>query len=227
MKEGFTEAKNRVAEVLKKLGRATVSQLALELELTEMAVRQHLLVMEESGLVRQEPLAPSGRGRPAKTWRLTAAGHRLFPDHHRDLTLSLIDAMRRSLGEEAVDRVLEARAKEQLSEYRQEIEPASMAAEERLRVLAELRTREGYMAEVVEEEDGFLLIEHHCPICEAAKVCQGLCRGELNVFRRALGRDLRVERVRHLMQGGDRCIYRITPRRSGSRSASAKKVEQR
>ncbi len=71
-------------------------------------------------------------------------------------------------------------------------------------------TAEGYMAEVVQEKPGrYLLIEHHCPICDAAKCCQGLCRAELDVFRKTLGRGVTIERIEHLLSEGDRCVYRI------------------
>ena len=56
-----------------------------------------------------------------------------------------------------------------------------------MRALAERRSTEGYLAEVVTDDDDLILIEHHCPICTAATSCQGLCRSELEVFRAALG----------------------------------------
>ena len=78
--------------------------------------------------------------------------------------------------------------------------------------LARLRTVEGYMADArpLEDDDGYLLVEHHCPICDAAATCQGLCRGELELFRAALGDDVEVERTQHLMAGDQRCSYRVT-----------------
>ena len=63
------------------------------------------------------------------------------------------------------------------------------------------------------QRDGsWTLVENHCPICAAAEVCQGLCAGELELFRRVLG--ARVERTEHLLDGARRCVYRITPSRS-------------
>jgi len=80
--------------------------------------------------------------------------------------------------------------------------------------LAELRTLEGYEAEVVADDDGsLLLVEHHCPVCDAAAACQGLCRGELATFRAALGDGVDVEREQHLLSGDSRCVYRIRTRR--------------
>jgi predicted ArsR family transcriptional regulator len=48
-------------------------------------------------------------------------------------------------------------------------------------------------------------------VCDAANACQGLCRTELELFREALGDDVTVERVQHLLAGDQRCAYRITP----------------
>jgi predicted ArsR family transcriptional regulator len=79
-----------------------------------------------------------------------------------------------------------------------------------------MRSEEGYLAESKSEKDGsFLLIENHCPICAAAKTCQGFCRSELDIFR-ALMPDCAVERVDHLLAGARRCAYRIVPQRESA-----------
>jgi len=53
-------------------------------------------------------------------------------------------------------------------------------------------------------------VENHCPICAAARLCTGLCREELNLFRKVLGRDVRIERISHILAGANRCAYRVT-----------------
>ena len=69
------------------------------------------------------------------------------------------------------------------------------------------------MAEVAPAPGGgYLLSENHCPICVAAKACQGLCRSELALFRAALGPGVEVERQEHILAGARRCAYRIRPR---------------
>jgi predicted ArsR family transcriptional regulator len=79
-----------------------------------------------------------------------------------------------------------------------------------------MRDAEGYMAEAQLPPDNggggdgsVLLVENHCPICAAARACQNFCRAELDVFRRVLGPDVRVERVEHQLAGARRCAYRI------------------
>jgi predicted ArsR family transcriptional regulator len=80
-----------------------------------------------------------------------------------------------------------------------------------VRRLADQRSAEGYVAEVVAEGDDLVLIEHHCPICTAATSCDSLCRSELEVFRRALGDGVVVRREQHVLAGDQRCAYRISP----------------
>jgi predicted ArsR family transcriptional regulator len=93
--------------------------------------------------------------------------------------------------------------------YRRALEPCS-GLEDRVRTVARLRTEEGYMAEFGAEPDGsFLLIENHCPICAAAKTCQGFCRSELELFRAAFGAGTSVTRQEHLLSDGRRCVYRV------------------
>lgn len=207
----------RVAEVLKRRGPATPADVADELQLTAVAVRQHLARLETLGLARSEARAPTGRGRPSQTWRLTPEAMRLFPDRHGELTVGLLDAMRSALGESGLEAVLRERADAQVAQYAAGMPASSRGVRARIDQLARQRTKEGYMAEVRREGVGsWLLIEHHCPICEAASTCVGLCRTELDVFRRALGPAVEVERIAHLLADDDRCVYRI--RRAAARA---------
>ncbi len=174
-----------------------------------MAVRQHLYGLREEGLV-SHTREPRPVGRPAKAWRLTAQADAFFPDGHADLTLGLIGAMKKAFGADGLDRLLAVRAAEQIETYGARI-GAGQPLERRLAALARIRSEEGYMAAVETEAPGrYLLVENHCPICAAARACQGLCATELQVFRAALGEDVDVERVDHILAGARRCAYRIT-----------------
>lgn len=81
---------------------------------------------------------------------------------------------------------------------------------EKLDKLSEIRTVEGYMAEVKDQGDGsFLFIEKHCPICQAAAASTGLCKNELHVFNTILGEHVLVERVEYIWAGGRNCVYSV------------------
>jgi len=118
--------------------------------------------------------------------------------------------MRREFGEKGLAKIVAARAEEQIERYATCVPGAKASLQSRVDALAEQRTSEGYMAEVVcVEAERYLLIEHHCPICPAARICTGLCAAELEVFRRVLGPDVSIERTAHVLAGEARCAYLI------------------
>jgi predicted ArsR family transcriptional regulator len=195
---------------LKKRGQARADDLAEVLGVTSMAVRQHLYQLRDEGAVAC-CTTPGGRGRPAKHWELTEKSDVYFQGAHRDLSLDLIASMRTLFGEEGLDKLVSHRTAQQQARY-EAAAAGKTGLRDRLASLAGERTREGYMAEVTEGEDGaLLLLENHCPICEAAKACSGLCSKELALFK-SLFRDAEVERVEHVLKGGRRCAYRVTPK---------------
>lgn len=207
-------AQRRVVDHLKRSGPVTTGALAAALDVTPQAVRVPLAELEERGLVVAEPATTGARGRPPLVWTLTPLAIDLFPDRHGDLTVELIDALRRALGDDGLDAVLAARDEAHLGALRDAMTAAS-TTRERVEILAAQRSAQGYMAEVRADGDDLLLVEHHCPICAAATVCQGLCRNELTLFQEAIGDGAEVERTAHLLSGDDRCVYRIRTR-SGS-----------
>lgn len=209
--QSVTPAKQKLLDHLKRHGAATPAELAEHFGHTEVAMRQHLQVLSREGWVMDQKRKQPGRGRPAMEWTLTERSMSLFPDRHGELTAQLIQGMRQALGEEGLKRVLNLRSDQQTQEYRRRMGNAE-TLRERAEKLAELRTAEGYMAEVRQDNDDLLLIEHHCPVCTAARECSGLCSQELEVFKRSLGDDVDVRRSRHLLQGDDRCVYRLRPR---------------
>jgi len=201
-------AKRRIIERLKRAESATAPELAAEFGLTDTAIRQHLEALEHAELVERVEAPSSRRGRPPVHWRLAPAASSMFADRHGDLSVELIDSIRSALGDEALAQVVRARAGRQLVVYRSALKGASSVAE-KVQRLAQLRSAEGYLAEAVKSGDEVTLVEHHCPIREAADSCAGLCNAELDLFQRALGNDVIVAREQHVLDGGQRCAYSV------------------
>ena len=198
----------RVLMVLKMHGPQSAASVGQHLGTTGEAARQQLARLAEEGLVVATSQA-SGVGRPTQNWALTAAAQARFPDTHAALTVQLLDIVRNTLGDEALNSIIATREADTSAAY-----AAAMVGRPALRdkvaALAGLRSQEGYMAQWQEEPDGsLLLLENHCPICAAATACQGFCRSELDVFRAVLGPDVSVTRAEHIVSGGRRCSYAI------------------
>lgn len=199
----------RLLFLLKTDGPNTTAVLAQKLKITAEAARQQIVRLQEQGLVEATPQI-RGRGRPLQLWNLTAKANARFPDSHPALTAQLIETIRSALGERALERVIAARGEELVRNYTFALQDVPELPG-RIKRLVSLRNAEGYMAECRKEKGGYLLIEHHCPICAASGVCLKLCRSELELFSRVLGPSVSVERQEHIVHGSRRCVYRIRP----------------
>ncbi|HEY9662346.1 MAG TPA: HTH domain-containing protein [Allocoleopsis sp.] len=216
--------KDQILWLLKMQGAQTATSLAEQLQVSPMAIRQHLQSLKAAQWVTyQEERRPLGR--PVKLWQLTARSTPRFPDSHADLLADVLRSIESVFGTAGIDQLMNDRSQRQIQSYRAKI--AELVGSEfggstnwqqqnwqqQVQAIASLRTQEGYMAEVIEQPDhALLLVENHCPICTAAQTCQKFCTTELEVFRSLLGSTVAVERVEHLLQGDRRCAYRITQR---------------
>ncbi|MHA7773687.1 helix-turn-helix transcriptional regulator [Roseibium sp. M-1] len=202
--------RTRLLNALKSSGPQTAADLARDLNVTSVAVRQHLDGLLQDDLVAFEDLKGSV-GRPKRVWDLTPVGHQQFPDNHSNLVLGLLNGLGDIFGAEGLEKLIAHREAQSRKSYSEAVgKVADLPA--KLEVLADLRNREGYMADVTKDGNGYLLIENHCSICAAATACQGFCRSELNLFKDVLGPDVSVERTEHQLSGGRRCVYRIEQR---------------
>lgn len=200
----------RILRFLKFRGPQSTDSVARHLGITLPGARKHLQSLIQANLVAYSD--ETGQvGRPKRTWQLTAQAEKRFPDSHSALTLEMIDAIRSVFGESGLDRLIAKRESETQARYRSALAGLGDIAR-KVAKLAELRSEEGYMADWRALPDGsYLLAENHCPICAAARICQGFCRSELTVFRAALGPDVVVQRAEHILEGARRCAYVIAP----------------
>jgi len=203
----------KIVKLLKEKGALTAKTLAIELGLTTMGIRQHVQALEESGEVvfKDEKAA---RGRPTRYWSLTEKSNSHFADKHDELTVQMIDSVIAVFGDNGLDKLIEHRESVSMANYRLALADR-FGIKEKLHALAKIRSDEGYMA-VVEEEDGdtgkiFWLLENHCPICAAASKCLNFCRSELNMFQTLMSEVATVSREEHIVEGARRCAYKVLP----------------
>jgi predicted ArsR family transcriptional regulator len=204
----ISSSEGRILRFLKSRGAQTTPAVARHLKITLPGARKHLSALLAAKLVSFVDEAGSV-GRPKRSWQLTALAEKRFPDSHAALTMEMIGAARQVFGEDGLDRLIGWRESETERRYGAALSALGDVGK-KVAKLAELRSEEGYMADWRVLADGsYLLAENHCPICAAARLCQGLCRSELALFRSALGPSVTVERAEHILTGARRCAYRI------------------
>jgi len=196
-------------ELLKRAGETDVASLASQLGISGVAVRQHLAALERDGKVTQRSVRRPV-GRPAKLYRLTEAANHAFPQASAKVALDLLARLERLRGPEAVEKLLQARLRDLLKRYQEQLKGARSWSK-KLKILAEIRESEGYLcnsepAPAAEAKGGLRLVEHHCPTSDLARQHPEVCDYELELFRRVLGEpDLR--RIDHIGSGGHACVY--------------------
>jgi predicted ArsR family transcriptional regulator len=203
------KVKDQILHLLKMQGAQTATAIAAQVQVSPMAIRQHLQSLQaERWVTYQEERRPLGR--PVKLWELTIQAGDRFPNSHADLMVDLLKSVESVFGDAGLNQLVAERSQRQVQTYQAKVAKTG-TWQQRVWAIAHLRTQEGYMAEVIELPKGdLLLVENHCPIYAAAQTCQKLCGAELEVFRAVLGAEVTVERVEHILAGDRRCAYRVS-----------------
>ncbi len=204
------QTRKAIMDILKTEGAQDSQALARRLGVTAMAVRQHLYAMQDEKLIGYTEV-PRPKGRPAKFWELTPAANKFFPDGNSELLVDMIGLIDDVLGQDALSNLVMQRSQNQFADYQKQV-AIHESLEGKLDALAQIRTEEGYMAEIQPQADGtFWLIENHCPICAAAQVCQKFCFAEQALFQKLLGPEIKIQRLEYMLEGERRCLYEINP----------------
>ena len=207
---GFRGVRVELLVALKKAQPLTAHELGEQFGLTANALRRHLKVLEEDGLV-QFAREVRGVGAPVYSFSLTTAGEALFPRRYMSVLATALDALLAARGPEAVTTVLET----EWDRLAEEAEPVvnALPVSERMALVAELLTAKGYMAEAIEvtlDEDTRIttLRIHNCALGEIAERFPEACAVESRFLERVLGGPL--VRGAHRRDGCGRCEYDVS-----------------
>src|ERR1041384_2378890 len=103
-KRFFSSTRGRLVTLLRGT-RKTVNELALDLELTDNAVRAHLLSLERDGLIKQSGIQ-RGTRKPHFAYELTDEAEHLFPKAYDAVVNHLIGALKGRISPKALEEVM-------------------------------------------------------------------------------------------------------------------------
>jgi len=190
--------------MLKSNGSLTVGEISKELGITEMGVRRHLNTLERDGMIKAS-LVRQSMGRPTNIYSLTDKAEDQFPKAYRQLALDLLDVVVDLDGEKKVKEIFDHREEYLRVRYQPMISGESL--KEKVESLLDVQNDKGYMAEIDENDEGFLIREFNCPIAEIAKKYPEACEGERKLFENLLGVD--VINMQCMGRGDRVCAYQI------------------
>ena len=206
--------RDRVCRELLELGPVSAATLAGRLTLTPAAVRRHLDVLLEQGLVAvrdARPAAHRGRGRPARLFVLTDAGHAAMATGYDDLAAQALRYLAEVAGPDAVRRFAAGRLADLEARYRPVVEAAGPDPQRRAEALAVALSGDGYAASTRAPGPaggaGTQLCQGHCPVQHVARQFPQLCEAETDTFSRLLG--VHVQRLATLAHGEHVCTTHV------------------
>ena len=202
--------RDRVSQLLMDRGSATAAELGAELGLSPAAIRKHLDAMLADGLVEAREArtpGPRGRGRPAKTFTLTAAARENFPHFYDGIATAALRWIADNGGPEAVSAFAAAQVSALEERCRAAIREAGDDPIARAEALAEALTAEGYAANATAIATGGQLCQNHCPVAHVAAEFPQLCDAETAVISRLIGTH--VQRLATIAHGDGVCTTHI------------------
>jgi predicted ArsR family transcriptional regulator len=202
--------RDRVTQLLLERGAATAAELGADLGLSPAAIRKHLDAMLADGLVEareQRVRGPRGRGRPAKTFVLTASARETLPHHYDGLAGAALRWIARAGGPAAVSAFAAAQVSSLEDRCRAAMAEAGDHPLARAEALAGVLTAEGYAATATTIATGGQLCQHHCPVAHVAAEFPQLCDAETEVISRLVGTH--VQRLATIAHGDGVCTTHI------------------
>jgi predicted ArsR family transcriptional regulator len=204
--------RQRVARSILEHGPSTATELAERLGLTAAAVRRHLDVLLERGLLagrERRTYGARGRGRPAKAFALTDAGRADFYSAYDQLAIDALDALIQAAGPDAVS----ALARRRLASVEQRFQQLNAGIVDggpvltSTEALAQALTADGYVASIRPAGAGEQLCQHHCPVAHVAEQFPQICEAETELFSRLLG--VHVQRLATIAHGDGVCTTHV------------------
>ena len=211
-----TRTWDRVQELLAEDGPLTAADLASRLGLTPAAVRRHLDLLAEQGAIEERELATAGgrgRGRPARAYVLSEAGHAGMSSDYADVATSALRFLAEHAGADAVGEFARERGAQLERRYATQLPSTGGDVRARAEALASVLSADGFAASIRPAGAGLPmaglpvagvhLCQGHCPVLHVAAEFPVFCDVETEAFSRLLGVD--VERRTTLVRGEHVC----------------------
>ena len=134
-----SRTRDRVLQVISERGPIAAGALAEGLGLTAAAVRRHLDNLVELGLIesREAAVGHRGRGRPARAYVVSEAGHQALESDYDHLATEALRFLADEAGDDAVTRFVQRRIKALEERYAAELAEAGQDPQARTAALVQ------------------------------------------------------------------------------------------
>jgi predicted ArsR family transcriptional regulator len=181
----------------------TVNELAEELELTDNAVRAHLLSLERDGLIRQSGVQ-RGTRKPHFAYELTTEAETLFPKAYDALLNQLIAVLKTRLTPKALKAVLQEVGRSLAGNQTSHTERGDLEtrAEKALAALEAI----GGAARIEKDGERLFIKSGNCPLAAAVVEHPEVCQLAESLLSEIVGATVRERCERN---GSPRCTFEV------------------
>jgi predicted ArsR family transcriptional regulator len=208
-KRFFDSTRGRIVALVRTRSR-TVNELAQELNLTDNAVRAHLVSLERDGLIRQSGIQ-RGTRKPHFSYELTTEAEKLFPKAYDVLLNQLIATLKIRLSKAEIEEVLREVGRS-LAEAQSAGGNEGDLKKRVSRALAALENIGG-AARLEKKENGFAIESDRCPLEAAVARHPEVCTLAETLLTEIIGSEVyeRCDRT-----GAPKCRFEIPASSNGS-----------
>ncbi|GAB4388345.1 MAG: hypothetical protein Kow0025_07040 [Thermodesulfovibrionales bacterium] len=200
-----SSTKQKILMLLKKNESMTVADLSRQMGITPMAVRQHLMALEKKNFIRYD-VKKYGIGRPVFLYSLTDKADSMFPKGYAKFITEVLEAVEKTEGKKKLDKIFKARNERLLAEAEGYLSGCKTFGD-RVHKLSERLEKGGYMVDLSEDGDKFVLRQFNCPLSGIPAKFGQTCGYELELYRDLLGQGVTMEQCQR--DGAPSCTYFI------------------
>jgi predicted ArsR family transcriptional regulator len=198
--------RDRVLRSLLLNQKRTVNELAESVNINPISVRHHVTKLEAEGLIVSEE-ERHGVGRPRLVFSLTPKGMEQFPQRYLQLTSRLLEQLKSNLPENALGSIFKEVAEGIADEMTHNINLEDLDLKERLELLQDVLTAEGFTVHIEEEEGNIYIVEASCPYHHVGEDHPEICVVDQELIAHFISSDpIRVECI---LDGDKQCKYLI------------------
>jgi predicted ArsR family transcriptional regulator len=202
--------RERILNILKEQGQATVKELSEALDLTTVTIRHHLDTLRRENFVAPPTVRHrKAPGRPQHVYSLTQEASDFFPKRYERLIDLLFEEMHSRLSDEEVEDMMECIGRRMVGEV---AVPDDANFEERIDIAVDFMDERGYMAHWEKtRDDEYAVHVANCPYEGVALRHGEVCRIDRTLLTELLGPTL--ARISRQAGPARHCTYVVEPAR--------------
>ncbi len=198
--------RQRVLKNLLQKQHCTVNELAEAVDINPISVRHHVNKLEAEGLIKSRE-ERHGVGRPRLVYSLTEKGMEQFPKRYLNLTLRLLDQLKESRSKRFLGELFQDIADDMAEEISKDFELDQLVLQEKLEILKEVLSAEGYTVSLSEDQHNYYLIEASCPYHHVGETYPEVCVMDQHLI--SLVTEVPAQRIECILNGDQHCKYLI------------------